>query len=265
MIRRATDLRDEILASYRDVGDPAALARLGLFVAEGRLIVERLLSFPDIRVHSIAVTPAAAEALAPLLERHRGVPVCVCDPSILEAVTGFDFHRGCLALAHRPAAILPVETFAASPRLLALEGVGNPDNVGGLFRVALALGAGGVLLDPTSADPLYRKAIRTSMAASLRVPFTRVAPWPSALDELKARGFQVAALTPDPGAIPIGDYLVQPGSRLVLALGAEGPGLASETIRYADVRLRIPIDPRADSLNVVVAAGVALQALMRKS
>jgi tRNA G18 (ribose-2'-O)-methylase SpoU len=157
--------------------------------------------------------------------------------------------------------MLPLETFAASPRLLALEGVGNPDNVGGLFRVALALGAGGVLLDPTSADPLYRKAIRTSMAASLRVPFARVEPWPSALDELKSRGFQVVALTPDPDATSIADYVVRPDSRLVLLLGSEGPGLENETMRYADVRLRIPIDPRADSLNVVVAAGIALNAL----
>jgi len=118
-----------------------------------------------------------------------------------------------------------------------------------------------VLLDPTSADPLYRKAVRTSMAASLRVPFTRVAPWPCALDELKSRGFQVVALTPDPAAPSIDDYVVEPGSRLALALGSEGAGLGDETMRYADVRLRIPIDPRADSLNVVVAAAIALQRL----
>ena len=134
------------------------------------------------------MTPAAAEALAPLLERHPDVPVCVCDPPALEAVTGFDFHRGCLALAHRPAAASRRSRRSPARRGSSRsKGVGNPDNVGGLFRVALALGAGGVLLDPTSADPLYRKAIRTSMAASLRVPFTRVEPWPSALDELKAR------------------------------------------------------------------------------
>jgi tRNA G18 (ribose-2'-O)-methylase SpoU len=265
MIRRVTDVRDEMLAPYRAVGDPAALARDGLFVAEGRLIVERLLSLPDIRVHSIAVTPAAADALAALLERHPDVPVCVCDPSFLEAVTGFDFHRGCLALAYRPATTLPLETFAAASRLIALEGVGNPDNVGGLFRVALALGAGGVLLDSTTADPLYRKAIRTSMAASLRVPFTRAEPWPSSLDLLKSRGFQVVALTPDPEAISIADYAVEPGSRLILALGSEGAGLDEGTMRYADVRVRIPIDSRADSLNVVVAAGIALHALKAES
>ena len=262
MMRRATDERDAALAAYRNVGDPGALERGGLFVAEGRLIVERLLSLPDIRVHSIAVTPAAADAMAPLLDGLPDVSVVVCDPATLEAVTGFDFHRGCLALAHRPDPVRSLEAFAGASRLLAVEGVGNPDNIGGLFRVALALGAEGVLLDPASADPLYRKAIRTSMAASLRVPFTRVESWPSGLDELKAVGFRVIALTPDPGALSIDEYEVEPGVRLILVLGSEGSGLQPESMRYADVRLRIPIDPRADSLNVVVAAGIALNRLL---
>jgi tRNA G18 (ribose-2'-O)-methylase SpoU len=261
MMRRVMDAGDAALTPYRVIGDPAALEHEGLFVAEGRLIVERLLSLPDIRLHSIAVTRTAADAMASLLEGCGDIPVLVCDPPVLEAVTGFDFHRGCLALAHRPAAALPLNSFAGAARLIALEGVGNPDNVGGLFRVALALGAGGVLLDRTSADPLYRKAIRTSMAASLRVPFTRVEPWPAALDELKSRGFRVVALTPDPGAMSIDDYVVEPDGRLILALGSEGAGLQPESMRYADVRLRIPIDPRADSLNVVVAAGIALNRL----
>jgi tRNA G18 (ribose-2'-O)-methylase SpoU len=258
MIRRVIDPADVALTPYRVIGDPTALEHEGLFVAEGRLIVERLLSLPDFRVHSIAVTPAAADAMAPLLEDRPDVPVLVCDPPVLEAVTGYDFHRGCLALARRPATELPLGSFAGAARLIALEGVANPDNVGGLFRVALALGAGGVILDRTSADPLYRKAIRTSMAASLRVPFTRVERWPDALDELKALGYRVIALTPDPGAPSIDAYVLEPGARLILALGSEGAGLKPESMRYADLRLRIPIDPRADSLNVVVAAGIAL-------
>jgi tRNA G18 (ribose-2'-O)-methylase SpoU len=261
MIRRVTNLQDAALAPYRVVGDPAAIEREGLFVAEGRLIVERLLSLPGIRMHSVVVTPAAADAMAAALERLSDVPVLVSDPAVLETVTGFNFHRGCLALAYRPDTVLPLDAFSTVARLLAVEGVGNPDNIGGLFRVALALGAGGVLLDGTSADPLYRKAIRTSMAASLRVPFTRVEPWPSALDALKSDGFQVIALTPDPAAISIDDYVVEPGRRLILALGSEGGGLQPDSMRYADVRLRIPIDPRADSLNVVVAAAIALNAL----
>ena len=261
MIRPVTDLRDEVLSAYRAVGDASALERAGLFVAEGRLIVERLLSLPDIHVHSVAVTPAAADALAALLERRPDVPVCVCAPAVLEAVTGFDFHRGCLALARRPATSLPLERFASSPRLIALEGVGNPDNVGGLFRAALAFGVDAVILDRATADPLYRKAIRTSMAATLRVPFARLDPWTDGLASLRASGLRVVALTPHSAAVPLDDYAARRGERIALVVGSEGFGMSPESMALADARVRIPIDPRADSLNVVTAAAIALHAL----
>ena len=119
---------------------------------------------------------------------------------------------------------VPLEHLALATRLLALEGVGNPDNVGGLFRTAFALGVAAVLIDRSTADPLYRKAIRTSMAASLRVPFARVEPWPSGLDELKALGFRVLALTPDPGAPSIDEYEIEPGGRLDSRAGIRGRG-----------------------------------------
>jgi tRNA G18 (ribose-2'-O)-methylase SpoU len=124
----------------------------------------------------------------------------------------------------------------AARRLLALEGVGNPDNIGGIFRVALALGAGGILLDAASGDPFYRKAIRTSMGASLRVPFARVASLPDAARALKAAGFTIVALTPAADAVDLA--AVRPSGRALLLLGSE-----------------------ADSLNVTVAAGIALHAL----
>src|SRR5258708_8447494 len=152
------------LAPYRDGGNRAALARKGLSVADGRLTVERLLDDRRFTVDSVAVTSSAADALRPVLTRRGDVPVYVCDPPVLEAITGFNFHRGCLALAHRPAAMPSVDSFSNAARLLAVEGVGNPDNIGGLFRVALALGARGVLLDPTAPQPPYLKALPTSRA-----------------------------------------------------------------------------------------------------
>ena len=259
MIQRIADASHPALAPYREVGDPSALERRGLFVAEGRLVVERLIAERSrFSIESIVVIPAAAAALADVLDRAGDIPVHVCEPSLLERITGFDFHRGCLALARRPAAT-PLTSFARARRLLALERVGNPDNVGGLFRVALALGGDGVLLDPASGDPLYRKAIRTSMGAALRVPFARVEPWPEGLDEVRGDA-HVVALTPDPAAMPIDEYAVEPDRRLILLLGSEGPGLSDAAMRYADVRLRIPVAPAADSLNVVVAAGIALHA-----
>jgi tRNA G18 (ribose-2'-O)-methylase SpoU len=264
VLRHITRADDPSLVAYRDVGDPAALERAGLFVAEGRLIVERLLEDGRFAVHSVAVTPPAAVALAAVFATRPDVSILVCEPDLLQSITGFDFHRGCLALAWRLAEDASrLGDFTAATRILMLEGIGNPDNIGGLFRIAFALGVEAVLLDGSTGDPLYRKAIRTSMGATLRLPYARVVDRGSALASLRASGFRVLALTPDPEALSIDHYVVEPGERLALVVGSEGAGLHPESLRDADERLRIPIDPRADSLNVVVAAGIALKLLVR--
>jgi len=250
-----------MLDAYRIVGDPHALGREGLFVAEGRLVVGRLLLDGKFRVHSVVVTDAAAAALQAVFEARPDVPVHTCDVADVEAITGFDFHRGCLALAYRPECDVPLSSIVHGTRVLALEGVGNPDNIGGLFRAGFALGADAVLLDPTTADPLYRKAIRTSMAATLRLPFARVSPWPDGLEPLRAAGFRIVALTPHADAAPLDEYAARADDRIVLVVGSEGAGLTAAALAYADVQVRIPIDARADSLNVVTAAAIALQRL----
>lgn len=252
---------DPRLDPFRRVGDPVWLAREGLFVAEGRLVVQRLLASARYDVASILVTPAARDALAPALAA-APCDVFVCDGPTLHTITGFNFHRGCLALARRPQAA-PLSTLQGARRLVALEGVGNPDNVGGMFRTASALGAGGILLDGASADPFYRKAIRTSMAATLLVPWVRDDTWPGALAELRAHGFIVAALTPGVPSSTLAEFAAQLSAtdRVVVMVGAEGPGLSDAALRMADARVRIPIDPSVDSLNVVVAAGIALERL----
>ena len=252
--------------AYRLVGEPAELERAGLFVAEGRLIVERLLLDGRFRVHSVVVTPPAAAALADVFRQRPEVHVDVVDPDVLQEITGFDFHRGCLALAHRPAAPMAAADLVQATRLLAIEGVGNPDNVGGLFRTAAAFGIDGVLLNRASGDPLYRKAIRTAMGASLRVPYARADAWLPALAQFRERGFKIVALTPSAGARSLSEVAatVAKDERLIVLVGAEGPGLDAETIALADVAVRIPMDNAVDSLNVVVAAGIALHALVAK-
>jgi tRNA G18 (ribose-2'-O)-methylase SpoU len=261
------DAADPRLAPYRLVGDHAALEREGLFVAEGRLVVERLLETTTFRIHSVLVTPAAGAALSGVLARRPDVTVHVCEPEILRQVTGFTFHRGCLALAFRPrshaevSGPLTLGGLHLATRVLALEGVGNPDNVGGLFRAAFAFGADAVILDRATADPLYRKAIRTSIAATLRMPFVRVDPWLDGLAAFREAGLRIVALTPHPDAVTLDDYAARGDDRLVLVVGSEGFGMSRDSLALADDRVRIPIDPRADSLNVVTAAAIALHAL----
>jgi tRNA G18 (ribose-2'-O)-methylase SpoU len=256
-IEEASDLR---LAPFRDVGSPAALGAAGLLVAEGRTVVQRLIEDARFPIAAILVTEAAHDALSAVLDG-LAAPVYVCDQRIVNGITGFNFHRGCLALARRLPSTASIGDFTRAARLLALEGVGNPDNIGGLFRSASALGVDGMVLDAASGDPFYRKAIRTSMAATLRVPFVRTSELPAALVTLRSHGFRLVALTPHPGAQSIDDVAHAKHDRFVLMLGSEGSGLAPGTMNLADIRACIPVDPRADSLNVVVAAAIALHAL----
>jgi tRNA G18 (ribose-2'-O)-methylase SpoU len=253
---------DPRVADYAHIGDPAWLRDHGLFVAEGRLVVERLILARRFRVRSLLLTAAAREKLAATLAAVE-CPVHVATREVMQSLTGFDFHRGCLALAERGDSADMQPALAAARRLLCLEGVANPDNVGGLFRIAEAFRADAVLLDPSSGDPLYRKAIRTSMGAALRLPFRRLAPWPGALASLQNEGFLVVALTPRESARPLNDYVraLHGRERLIVIAGAEGSGLSADALQRANVQVRIPIAVGVDSLNVVAAAAVALAAL----
>jgi tRNA G18 (ribose-2'-O)-methylase SpoU len=242
------------------VGDHRWLTAHGLFVAEGRLTVRRLLE-SRFQIESILLTPAALEGFGGAID--TAAPVFVAAQSILHQVTGFDFHRGCLALAQRPNDPPFAGRAGGGRRLLALEGVGNPDNIGGLFRVAAAFGVDGLLLDPTSADPYYRKAIRTSMGAVLEVPFERVVGWPATLGRYRERGFDVVALTPGDDARPLDEYVASraPARPILVMVGAEGPGLSEQAFAEATACVRIPMASGVDSLNLAVAAGIALARL----
>ena len=264
MIHRDLSPDDPRLDPYRRVADPAWLRARAMFVAEGRLVVARVIALRRYDILSVAVNGAAHDALAGTLAA-LDRDVYVCGDRTLSGITGVDFHRGCLALVRRPGPT-PPDSLSHAARLVALEGVGNPDNMGGLFRTAAAFGAGGILLDRTCGDPFYRKAIRTSMGATLRLPFARLNDWRADLQGFRARGFRIVALTPHPDALPLDTYVHDAHTcpRMILLLGSEGAGLQPGTLARADARVRIPIDPSMDSLNVVVAAGIALDRLRER-
>ena len=262
---------DPRLGAYRSVLDRDLVRRHGLFVAEGRLVVERLIADGRFTVQSLLVSGTACRALEPVLdERPRGFPIYVCEAADFRGITGYDVHRGCLALAVRP--IPPsIDAVVRDARLVVvLDAVTNADNVGGVFRNAAAFGADAVLLDAGSCDPLYRKAIRTSMAATLRVPFARLAEragdWPSALADLKARGFALIALTASDSAPDLDEFAASlPAGRLALLVGSEGPGLSTASEAAADYRVHIPIRGDVDSLNLAVATGIALHTIASRA
>jgi tRNA G18 (ribose-2'-O)-methylase SpoU len=261
-IVRIEDPLDHRLDDYRNIPDPELIAYRGVFVAEGRLVVGRLLAESGLTTRSLMVTEAALAALEEPLAGRPDLPVYVVLQSVMNGVAGFNIHRGCLAIGERPADSSWRNLAAGARRLVMLEHVTNADNVGGVFRNAAAFGADAVLLGPTCTDPLYRKAIRTSMGAALVVPFARVDSCPEAIVELRAKGFGCVALTPSARSDTLricAERLM--GRRMALVLGHEGHGLTDDALAACDYSARIPMASAVDSLNVAAAAAIALYEL----
>ena len=254
---------DPRLAPYRNVSDRDLLRSSGVFLAEGRLVVRRVIEDSRYRIVSIVVNDAARQDLADVLERvHLTVPVLVADARVLEELTGYHVHRGCLALVERPGLPSIDDVVARDGVLVVLEGVTNADNIGGIFRNAAAFAAAGVVISPTCCDPFYRKAVRTSMGAVLQVPFARADSWPDALGRIKDAGRHLVALTPHASSESIGEFARRHEPlRIALLAGTEGEGLSSVAQDAADARVRIPMASGTDSLNVAAAVGIALYAL----
>ncbi|HXV93011.1 MAG TPA: RNA methyltransferase [Pseudonocardia sp.] len=250
---RVDDFRDLTRADRR----PDRPGGRGLVVAEGTVVVRRLLDSPY-PVRSLLGVPRRLDELADDLAG-IDVPAYTTDADTMADVVGFHLNRGVLAVADRVPQPDPVALAATARTVAVLEGVNDHENLGALFRNAAALGVGAVLLGPRCADPLYRRSVRVSMGHVLRVPFAELpGAWPESLDVLRAAGLRVAALTPGAQALPLRDAGLD--GRTALLLGAEGPGLSAEAMAAADVRVRIPMTPGVDSLNVATAAAIAFYA-----
>ncbi len=262
---RVDSLTDGRLGEYTDVAEPELIRARGLFVAEGRRVVERLIEEKQYRIRSLLLSETAHAALGGAISGLEDrVPIYVCSTDQFLELTGYRVHRGCLALVERPGDRVVDEVIDDARLVIVLEEVGNADNVGGVFRNAAAFGAGAILLSPGCCDPLYRKAIRTSMAATLRVPYARFESWPDGLSALSRAGFTIVALTPRQPSEPLDRFTYDPVTmRTALLIGAEGAGLSEAVETIADRRVRIPIRAEVDSLNLAVAAGIALSRLTR--
>jgi tRNA G18 (ribose-2'-O)-methylase SpoU len=251
---------DPRLDDYRHLIDvdrrQAVEIRGGFFIAEGRLVIARLLesAYP---IRSFLVSEPKLPVLRETLDgRDPGVPIYVATQAVMEQVAGFPIHRGLLAAATR----VPLEPLADLVRgerlLVVLEDVNDHENMGAIFRNAAALGAGAAVLDPRCCDPLYRRSVRVSTGHVFQVPFSVARQWPAELAVLKREGFTVVALTPADDAMPLSSVSVD--GPVAVMLGAEGPGLSPEALAAADRRVRIPMVAGIDSLNVATATAIAL-------
>lgn len=248
------DPQDERLADYVGLTDGDLVRSRNAFVAEGVLVIRRLLAsrYP---VRSVLLADNRVDALADVLDGVEA-PVYVVPRPVMNEVAGFDVHRGALAAADRLPLPRAGDLLGPDARVVAvLEGVNDTENMGALFRNAAAFGIDAVLLSPGCCDPLYRRAVRVSLGHVLHVPFTTLDD-PGALHEA---GFTTVALTPSPDAEDIA--ALAPPPRTAVLLGAEGPGLTAATLAAADRRVRIPMAGGVDSLNVATAAAVAFHRL----
>jgi tRNA G18 (ribose-2'-O)-methylase SpoU len=253
---------DKSLEPYFNIRDSTLACRDNLFVVEGRQNVCRLIEKSSFRIHSLCVTPTAYDALEGSLSLlDTATPVYRVSQETLRRVAGFSIHRGCLALGYRSAKIPQLEFLEnldrKPSRLLILEQVSDPQNIGALFRNARAFGVDAVILCPRTSDPLYRKAIRVSMGASLYLPFLQVEHWPSPLGELRERGYNLIALDPqgkNVSAAGQGGW----SQKCALIVGNEGRGLSADARRIADRVLKIDMSDDIDSINVATAAGIIL-------
>lgn len=266
-VERIEEAGDPRLSDYRELRDAAARRRIEgavFFVAEGPVAIARLLASPH-RVRSVLVSDRKYDRMVGLLEP-LDAPVYVVDRSLLQDIVGFDLHRGAIAAADRLPHPSLDELAARSRRLAVLEGLNDPENLGAIARSARALGIDGLVLDPTCIDPYTRRTVRVSMGEILHLPSCRVDPasWPGpAFERLHELGFETWAMTPAEDADDIWEVAVP--DRLAIALGAEGPGLGPRTLAIGHRRVRLPIRPDVDSLNVGAAAAVAFAIAARET
>ncbi|WP_404711949.1 TrmH family RNA methyltransferase [Sphingomonas sp. MMS24-J13] len=250
------DPADPQIEAYRDIRERDLVGRSGLFVAEGKVVVEKLVASSAYRPQSLLIAAKRIDALEPILRQLPAeIPVYAAAQPVIDAVAGFPLHRGILAIGRRmeqPTAEDLLGHLAGEADVLLLSAIANHDNIGGIFRNAAAFGIKAILLDSDCCDPLYRKAIRVSVGAALLVPFARMARGEDALALLDRHDFRAIALSPS-GTTLLTDY--EPGPRNAAILGAEGPGLAADVIDRA-IGVRIAMSSGFDSLNVATTSGI---------
>lgn len=261
LVLPVTDPDDPRIAGYRAIRDRDLRdGHGGRFVAEGESVLKVALGPGRFAMESLLAAENRVEtALA--LAGGRDLPVYAAAPGVMDAVVGFSIHRGLLGLGRRGQPAAAADLLAGRPPLVvALSGIANHDNVGGIFRNAAAFGAGAVLMDRATCDPLYRKALRVSVGGVLTVPFAVLPTTEAIIGLLADAGYQVLGLSPR-GRRRL-DAVDRSGP-VALLLGTEGPGL-SEASLAATQTVRIDMAAGFDSLNVATTSGIALYELTRR-
>lgn len=227
----------------------------GMFIAESPKVIMRALDAGCVPVSLLVerghVNAEAEEAIL----RCGDVPVFTAPLDVLTKLTGFQLTRGMLCAMRRPALKSVEEVTAGTRRVVVLENIQNPTNVGAIFRSAAALGMDAVLLTPNCSNPLYRRSARVSMGTVFQIPWTYLGEdW---VTQLQSMGYKTAAMALKDDSYSIDDPALRAEEKLAVVLGSEGDGLAATTIAACDYTVKIPMYHGVDSLNVAAASAVA--------
>lgn len=268
-----TDFSDSLLDVYARLTEAQLLNRFepakGMFIAESPKVIERALNAGCKPVSLLMERKDIDGSAKEIIRRCGDVPVYTADREVLAQLTGFQLTRGVLCAMLRPAPLSVDSILENARRVVILENVQNPTNVGAIFRSAAALGMDAVLLTPGCSNPLYRRSARVSMGTVFQIPWTFIgrdtSDWPSSgMETLHSYGFKTAALALCDNSLSIDDPHLAAEDKLAILLGSEGDGLTNETIASCDYTVKIPMYHGVDSLNVAAASAVAFWELRAK-
>ena len=241
----------------------------GMFIAESPKVIHRALDAGCVPVSMLMERKDIDGSAREILECCPDIPVYTADEDLLCNLTGYHLTRGVLCAMRRPQLPAAEEILADKRRVVILENVQNPTNVGAIFRSAAALGMDAVLLTPGCSNPLYRRSARVSMGTVFQVPWTYIgtetADWPGkGMEILKNLGYKTAAMALSDNSVSIDDPALMAEEKLAILMGSEGDGLTDVTIAACDYTVKIPMYQGVDSLNVAAASAVAFWQLRAK-
>lgn len=268
-----TDFSDPRLDVYARLTEAQLLNRFepakGMFIAESPKVIDRALNAGCKPVSLLMERKDIDGSAKEIIERCGDIPVFTADRDVLCQLTGYQLTRGVLCAMLRPKLPRVEETVKNARRIVILENVQNPTNVGAIFRSAAALGMDAILLTPGCSNPLYRRSARVSMGTVFQIPWTFIgeetSDWPErGMETLRALGFKTAAMALSDHSVSIEDPALAREEKLAIILGSEGDGLTDTTIADCDFTVKIPMYHGVDSLNVAAASAVAFWELRAK-
>ncbi len=234
----------------------------GLFIAESPKVIERALDAGYEPVSCLMEKRHIEGEGKRIIDRIKDIPVFCAEFDVLTQLTGFKLTRGMLCAMRRKPLPDVREICESKKRIVVLDKVMNPTNVGAIIRSAAALGMDAVILTPGCSDPLYRRAARVSMGTVFQIDWTFSKA--DSLDEIKAMGFKTAAMALKDNSVSVDDPRLISEEKLAVIMGTEGDGLSERTLRECDYTVKIPMYHGVDSLNVAAASAVAFYQLGKK-